>query len=131
MNIQNAIDKAKEIVKQRGEEYGDFGAIANFVIKFHKENLKNINICMRYRYIADVDKYNCIYVALYLMGLKLARLENQPNHEDSVIDFFGYLDLLMRTGVTNLQLVYIKGMSDFNKSLIDEANIMLRRAIDE
>ena len=129
MNIQNAIDKVKEVLEQRGKEYGDFSTIANFVIKFHKENLKNINLCMHNKYIADIDKYNSIYIALYLMGLKLARLQNQPNHEDSVIDFFGYLELLMQTEVRNLQLVYIEGMSDFNKSLIDEANIMLGRII--
>lgn len=125
MNIQNTIDKVKEVLEQRGKEYGDFSVIANFVIKFHKENLKNINFCMRNKYIT-IDKYNSIYIALYLMGLKLARLQNQPNHEDSVVDFFGYLELLMQTGVENLQLVCIEGMSDFNKILIDEANIMLK-----
>lgn len=77
MNRSECLDKAKEIVNgARQENYGspekNFANIALYWSVYLSRNIKPTD------------------VALMMVLMKLARLENKPDHEDSWIDIAGY-----------------------------------------
>lgn len=77
MNRSEILDKAKEIVNgARQENYGspesNFQKIADYWTLYLQ------------RHIGPSD------VALMMVLMKLARLQNKPDHEDSWIDICGY-----------------------------------------
>lgn len=82
--------KALLLKKQRA--YGDFKQNCIFTFDFYQKNLTENKILAT----LDPAKQKSAYVSLLMMGLKLARLKNEPTHEDSINDFFGYLELFKK-----------------------------------
>lgn len=77
MNRSECLDKAKEIVNgARQENYGS-----------PEKNFKQIAIYWSIYLDHDVSATD---VALMMVLMKLARLQNKPDHEDSWIDIAGY-----------------------------------------
>lgn len=77
MNRSECLDKAKEIINgARQENYGspesNFATIASYWSKY---------LCHT---ITPTD------VALMMVLMKVARLQNKPDHEDSWVDICGY-----------------------------------------
>lgn len=93
--------QVKDILQERGKDYGSFAELSSFVNEFYITNIKSV--VDRITELNN-DEYNRAMVALFMLGLKLARLENNPEnpHFDSVIDFLGYLELLKETGIKGL-----------------------------
>ena len=74
----NAVDKATKLVdNDRGKIYGhpydDFGKVARLT-----EPILESKIDARLKH------------ALYMIQVKIARLLNTPDHEDSIVDIIGY-----------------------------------------
>lgn len=125
MNLENRINQAqsrvKAILKRRGKDYGDFKALSAFVMEFVRNNISIID------YISTQDReYNAACVAIIMLGVKLARLENTPEHDDSLLDFFGYLELLKSLNVkfvkNKLTLKPNTKASSQHKALISHIN---------
>ena len=77
MNRSECLDKAKEIVNgARQENYGS--------------PEKNFEEIARYWSIFLDRDISAIDVALMMVLMKLARLQNKPDHDDSWIDIAGY-----------------------------------------
>ena len=77
MNRSECLDKAKEIVNgARQENYGK-----------PEKNFKQIAIYWSVYLDRDVSATD---VALMMVLMKLARLQNKPDHDDSWIDIAGY-----------------------------------------
>lgn len=71
------LEEAAKILKERGKQYGDlipsFNRAANMVTTLTK---------------TETEDYE---VAFQLLGVKLARITNDPTHRDSYIDAINYL----------------------------------------
>lgn len=80
-----ALDKAKQAVSSRSSSYGspeeNFTRIAN-LWNAHYENSLDCTDCAEY--------FNASDVAIMLGLVKVARLESNPNHADSWVDWAGY-----------------------------------------
>ena len=123
--MSSAKAQLKEVLQERSKEYGSFSDIASFVNEFYIINIKSV---MDRITELNNDEYNRAMVALFMLGVKLARLENEAEnpHFDSVIDFLGYLELLKQVGIKGLELkTHIKG-SRLHKKLIQYANDELK-----
>lgn len=100
MKLENRVKEArarvKEILNERGKDYGDFKKLSDFVMRFFKNNITKVD-----SFATKDSDYNAACVGLFMLGVKLARLENTPEHDDSLLDFFGYLELL-----ESLDIVY-------------------------
>ena len=77
MNHQDILSTAKATISQRGQEYGD--VLPSFV---RAANIAG-NILNR--------KVTAFDVAVTLMAVKMSRLANQREHEDSWIDLCAYV----------------------------------------
>lgn len=87
---RDALEKAIEAVADRGLNYGrpedNFQRIANL----WKAHLVNIDL-LGADVLGDAGKgITADDVALMMAMVKIARLENQPNHQDSWVDLAGY-----------------------------------------
>lgn len=125
--MSNAKAQVKDILQERGKDYGSFSDVSNFVNEFYITNIRNV---MDRITELNNDEYNSAMVALFMLGVKLARIENsQENpHFDSVIGFLVYLELLKQVGIKGLELkTHIKG-SKLHKKLIEYANNELKES---
>lgn len=123
--MKRAEKQVKDILQERSKDYGSFSNIASFVNEFYITNIKSV---MDRITELNNDEYNRAMVALFMLGVKLARLENEAEnpHFDSVIDFLGYLELLKQVGIKGLELkTHIQG-SRLHKRLIEYANNELK-----
>ena len=120
--MQKAQDNIKEILKQRNKEYGNFLNIANFTNDFFINNMQNIDI-------TETKEYNACKTAIFMLGLKLARIEKDYTnpHFDSLSDFLGYLQLLKDLNIKDLKLHENKTASKLHKQLIEYANKELNK----
>lgn len=119
--------QVKDILQERGKDYGSFAELSSFVNEFYITNIKSV--VDRITELNN-DEYNRAMVALFMIGVKLARLENDVEnpHFDSVIDFLGYLELLKQVGIKGLELkTHLKG-SKLHKRLIEYANNELKES---
>ena len=123
--MSNAKAQLKEVLQQRSKEYGSFSDISSFVNEFYIANIKSV---MDRITELNNDEYNRAMVALFMLGVKLARLENETEnpHFDSVIDFLGYLELLKQVGIKGLELKNNLKCSTLHKKLIQYANNELK-----
>lgn len=119
--------QVKDILQQRGKDYGSFAELSSFVNEFYITNIKSV--VDRITELNN-DEYNRAMVALFMLGIKLARLENDVEnpHFDSVIDFLGYLELLKETGIKGLELKNNLKCSTLHKRLIEYANNELKES---
>lgn len=79
----NILDEAKEIIYgDREKTYGHPSVNLENIARFWSVYLKK-----------DVNAQD---VATMMVLLKLARMMNQPNHRDSLVDSVGYLALIER-----------------------------------
>jgi len=79
----NILDEAKEIIYgDREKTYGHPSVNLDNIAKFWSVYLKK-----------DVNAQD---VATMMVLLKIARLKNQPDHRDSLVDSVGYLALIER-----------------------------------
>jgi len=79
----NILDEAKEIIYgDREKTYGHPSVNLDNIAKFWSVYLKK-----------DVNAQD---VATMMVLLKLARMMNQPDHRDSLVDSVGYLALIER-----------------------------------
>lgn len=133
-NFKSLIKKAKEnlnkIILQRNKEYGDFANIADFTNTFFINNITFITD--RINALNDAE-YNKAKTAIFMIGLKLARIENQIkiheeqlNYIDSFTDFLGYLELLKQVNIKDLVLTCNVKSSKLHKTLIEYANEYLQ-----
>ena len=123
--MSNAKAQVKDILQERDKDYGSFAELSNFVNEFYITNIKSV--VDRITELNN-DEYNSAMVALFMLGVKLARIENNTEnpHFDSVIDFLVYLELLKQVGIKDLELkTHIKG-SKLHKKLIQYANNELK-----
>lgn len=123
--MSNAKAQVKDILQERGKGYGSFSDISSFANEFYITNIRSV---MDRITELNNDEYNSAMVALFMLGVKLARIENsQENpHFDSVIGFLVYLELLKQVGIKDLELkTHIKG-SKLHKKLIEYANNELK-----
>ncbi|WP_289748870.1 DUF6378 domain-containing protein [Helicobacter bilis] len=123
--MSNAKAQVKDILQERSRDYGSFAELSSFVNEFYIANIKSV---MDRITELNNDEYNRAMVALFMLGVKLARLENEAEnpHFDSVIDFLGYLELLKQVGIKGLELkTHLKG-SKLHKRLIEYANFELK-----
>lgn len=125
--MSKAKAQVKDILQERRKDYGSFAELSSFVNEFYITNIKSV--VDRITELNN-DEYNRAVVALFMLGIKLARLENNPEnpHFDSVIDFLGYLELLKETGVKGLELKNNRKCSTLNKRLIEYANNELKES---
>lgn len=125
MQLEKRVEKArkrvKEILNERGKDYGDFKKLSDFVMKFFKQNISKVD-----NFATSDSDYNAACVGLFMLGVKLARLENTPEHDDSLLDFFGYLELIESLNITyedsKLVLYPNKESSMLHKALIEIVN---------
>lgn len=119
--------QVKDILQERGKDYGSFAELSSFVNEFYITNIKSV--VDRITELNN-DEYNRAMVALFMIGIKLARLENDVEnpHFDSVIDFLGYLELLKETGIKGLELKNNLKCSTLHKRLIEYANNELKES---
>lgn len=125
--MSKAKAQVKDILQERGKNYGSFAELSSFVNEFYITNIKSVVD----RIIElNIDEYNSANVALFMLGIKLARLENDVEnpHFDSVIDFLGYLELLKETGIKGLELKNNLKCSTLHKRLIEYANNELKES---
>ena len=115
------VGQVKDILQERGKNYGSFSDVSSFVNEFYITNIKSVVDRITE---FNNDEYNRAMVALFMIGVKLARLENDVEnpHFDSVIDFLGYLELLKETGIKGLELKNNLKCSTLHKRLIEYAN---------
>lgn len=125
--MSKAKAQVKDILQQRGKDYGSFAELSGFVNEFYITNIKSV--VDRITELNN-DEYNRAMVALFMLGIKLARLENDVEnpHFDSVIDFLGYLELLKETGIKGLELKNNLKCSTLHKRLIEYANNELKES---
>lgn len=105
MNRSELLDKAKEIVNgARQENYGrpekNFANIATYWSVYLGRDIKAVD------------------VAAMMILMKLARLENNPKHEDSWVDIAGYASngCEIATEVTpSVAILFTKMQEDINK----------------
>lgn len=123
--ISNAKAQLKEVLQQRSKEYGSFSDISSFVNEFYVTNMRSVTEKIIH---LNNDEYNRAMVAVFMLGLKLARLENETEnpHFDSVLDFLGYLELLKEVGIKGLELKSNLKCSALHKRLIEYANYELK-----
>ncbi len=123
--IGNAKAQLKEVLQERGKEYGSFSDISSFVNEFYVTNMRSVTEKIIH---LNNDEYNRAMVAVFMLGLKLARLENETEnpHFDSVLDFLGYLELLKEVGIKGLELKSNLKCSALHKRLIEYANYELK-----
>ena len=125
--MSKAKAQVKDILQERGKNYGSFSDVSSFVNEFYITNIKSvIDRITEF----NNDEYSSAMVALFMIGLKLARLENDVEnpHFDSVIDFLGYLELLKETGIKGLELKNNLKCSTLHKRLIEYANNELKES---
>lgn len=119
--VKVARNRVKEILNERGKDYGDFKKLSDFVMKFFKQNISKVD-----SFATSESDYNAVCVGLFMLGVKLARLENTPEHDDSLLDFFGYLELIESLNIvyedSKLQLLPNKESSILHKALIEIVN---------
>ena len=122
--MSKAKAQVKDILQERGKDYGSFSDVSSFVNEFYITNIKSV--VDRITELNN-DEYNRAIVALFMLGVKLARIENDAEnpHFDSVIDFLGYLELLKETGIKGLELKNNLKCSTLHKRLIEYANNLL------
>ena len=125
--MSNAKAQVKDILQERGKNYGSFSDVSSFVNEFYITNIKSV--VDRITELNN-DEYSSAMVALFMIGVKLARLENDVEnpHFDSVIDFLGYLELLKETGIKGLELKNNLKCSTLHKMLIEYANNELKES---
>lgn len=125
--MSKAKEQVKDILQERGKDYGSFSDVSSFVNEFYITNIKSV--VDRITELNN-DEYNRAMVALFMIGIKLARLENDVEnpHFDSVIDFLGYLELLKETGIKGLELKNNLKCSTLHKRLIEYANNELKES---
>lgn len=123
--MSSAKVQVKDILQERSKDYGSFAELSSFVNEFYITNIKSV--VDRITELNN-DEYNRAMVALFMLGVKLARLENNPEnpHFDSVIDFLGYLELLKQVGIKGLELKNNLKCSTLHKRLIQYANNELK-----
>lgn len=125
--IKQAKENLSDVLPQRNKEYGEFKKIAEFTNLFFINNMLSIN--ERIREITQCQ-YDSVKTAIFMIGLKLARLENQTEnpHLDSITDFLGYLELLKQTKIKSLVLRCNLKTSKLHKNLIEYANAELQQS---
>ena len=125
--MSKAKAQVKDILQDRGKNYGSFSDVSSFVNEFYITNIKSVVDRITE---FNNDEYNRAMVALFMIGVKLARLENDVEnpHFDSVIDFLGYLELLKETGIKGLELKNNLKCSTLHKRLIEYANNELKES---
>ena len=125
--MSKAKAQVKGILQERGKNYGSFSDVSSFVNEFYITNIKSVVDRITE---FNNDEYNRAMVALFMIGVKLARLENDAEnpHFDSVIDFLGYLELLTETGIKGLELKNNLKCSTLHKRLIEYANNELKES---
>lgn len=125
--MSKAKAQVKDILQERSNDYGSFSDVSSFVNEFYITNIKSV--VDRITELNN-DEYRSAVVALFMLGIKLARLENNPEnpHFDSVIDFLGYLELLKETGIKGLELKNNRKCSTLHKRLIEYANNELKES---
>lgn len=70
----------KEIIAQRKEQYGNNFPLISKLFNNYLQNIKNVDVVLTPEDIS------------ILMGLmKISRLANSPDHEDSLIDLINYM----------------------------------------
>lgn len=118
--MKKARKRIKKVLKERSKEYGEFSNIAYFTNRFFVNNL---------RFLHSKDKHEKSKVAIFMLGLKLARLEkdNKSPHFDSIVDFLGYLQLLKNLNIKDLRLYPNYNASKLHKQLLKYANNKLAR----
>ena len=127
MDLENRIresqKRVREVLNERGKEYGDFKHVANFAMEFVRNNLNKIDVIS-----TSPEDYHAAIISLMMLGVKLARLESTPTHEDSLLDFFGYLELLENLDVRYLNKKFNPNehSSPLHKHLIDYVNDNLK-----
>lgn len=125
--MSEAKAQVKDILQERGKDYGSFAELSIFVNEFYITNIKSV--IDRITELNN-DEYSSAMVALFMLGIKLARLENNTEnpHFDSVIDFLGYLELLKQVGIKGLELKNNLKCSTLHKRLIEYANNELKES---
>lgn len=125
--MSKAKAQVKDILQERRKDYGSFAELSSFVNEFYITNIKSV--VDRITELNN-DEYNRAMVALFMIGIKLARLENNPEnpHFDTVIDFLGYLELLKQVGIKGLELKNNRKCSTLHKRLIEYANDELKES---
>lgn len=121
MLIKNAKDKITEVLQERNKEYGSFFDIADFTDRFFIANMKYTTDMLA---SVDIKDFKATKVAVFMLGLKLARIEKDYNnpHLDSIVDFLGYLHLLKQSSMKGFKLCSLCGTSKLHRQLIDFAN---------
>ncbi len=82
----------KKLLLKKQRDYGDFKQNCIFTFDFYQKNLTENQVLST----LEPERQKAAYISLLMMGLKLARLKNEPTHEDSINDFFGYLELFKK-----------------------------------
>ena len=125
--MSKAKAQVKDILQERGKNYGSFSDVSSFVNEFYITNIKSVVDRITE---FNNDEYNRAMVALFMIGVKLARLENNTEnpHFDSVVDFLGYLELLKHVGIKDLELKNNLKCSTLHKRLIEYANNELKES---
>ena len=89
-------DKIRELLDQRGREYGSFpritelaSALTNKMVKETKRHLHDYSIK------SNNKQKNMLFFTCLMLSVKTARLLNQPNHQDTKDDIKGYIQLLV------------------------------------
>lgn len=89
MKDDNLLQRVEEVLKDRQKEYGDV-----------KDNFDTIakrwSILMEKWPPDSRDKLTPQQVAIMMLDFKMARLQYNPNHMDTIIDIIGYAKCLIK-----------------------------------
>lgn len=93
MQIENLITDAKDILVQRESLYGKYSEFMNLYSKI----IFNLRIDLAILLKAKKKEYYAISDNIaHNVALKLSRILQNPNYEDSYLDTIGYLILFLR-----------------------------------
>ena len=125
--MSKAKAQVKDILQERGKNYGSFSDVSRFVNEFYITNIKSVVDRITE---FNNDEYNRAMVALFMIGVKLARLENDVEnpHFDSVIDLLGYQKQKKKKKKKRIEIKNNLKYSTLHKRLIEYANNELKES---
>lgn len=118
--MNKIVDK---ILQQRGKEYGSFKDNTNFAMNFYYANA-NITTSVENLVKLNESEINQIRYYIFMVGAKLARLNFNPKHQDSIHDLFGYTKVYKQSCPFRFTF---KATSDRQQGLIDMINHELNK----
>lgn len=117
------LQRIQEILEQRGKEYGSFNDNTKFAMNFYYANA-GVTLDMKNLTKLTESEINTIRYYIFMIGAKLARLNFNPKHKDSIDDLLGYTKIYKES--CDFRFTF-KATSGMQQGLIDMINHELNK----